>query len=55
MIVTIDFVDSREEIECVEFSILDGRLVLRDEHSRTVYVANTDRWLSFEVDYEEGE
>ena len=55
MVVTIDFVDSQEEIECFDFRIGEGRLILSDERGRTLYVANVDRWLSFYVDYEEGE
>ena len=40
-------------VECAKFSVVEGRLILRDEEERIVYVANVDRWLSFEVDREE--
>jgi len=49
MLVTVNFVDDSVEVECHSFTLLEGRLILRDEGGQTLYVANVDRWISFEV------
>ena len=50
MTVTITFMDDVAQVECAKFSILEGRLVLRNAEDKIIYVANADRWLSFDVD-----
>jgi len=53
MIVKVETMDNVDEVECDSFHLTDNRLVLKDGQGRTVYVVNVDRWISFEVDYED--
>ena len=53
MTVTIQFVDFGLSRECDDFTIRDnGRLVLFAS-GQTIFAANSDRWLWFDVDQNE--